>query len=44
MLNIDFKNEQLQLMIENTLINWDRNFEDAKRNVMDKNHKYIKNL
>ena len=31
-------------MIENTLVNWDRNFEDAKKDVMDKNHKYIKNL
>lgn len=41
---IDFKNAELQEMIENTLINWDRNFEDAKKDVMDKNHKYIKNL
>lgn len=31
-------------MIENTLVNWDRSFEDAKKGVMDKNHKYIKNL
>ena len=44
MLNIDFKNAELQETIENTLVNWDRSFEDAKKGVMDKNHKYIKNL
>lgn len=44
MLKFEVDKDEVQEAIESKLQTWDKSFENVKRDVMDKNHKYIKNL